>query len=188
MATVDFDRLSLGEITTTGKGARSVPFLYGKDAVIWQPASAMTVAYEPGVFSGEDTARVNICFRPPSDVQDALVQLDEWVVEHGTKNSERLFGRALTEEQIRARYAPSLKISDKGYPPILRAKMNVAGKGQVKIWQDKRPREAPETWSGASVNARLLVKSLYLMGGNFGCTFEATDISVLEEPTSSCPF
>ena len=188
MADLNFEQLSLGEILTTGKGAKSVPFLYGKDLVIWLPASPLTVAYEPGTFSGEDVARVNICFRPPDDVQDTLVQLDEWIVAQATKSSERLFGKALTEEQVRARYAPTLKQSDKGYPPVMRCKMNQSGKGQVKIWQDKKPREAPETWSGASVNARILVKSLYLMGGNIGVTFEVSDLEILDLPTSSCPF
>jgi hypothetical protein len=188
MASVNFDALSLGDISTSGKGARSVPFLYGKDQVIWQPEAPMTVAYEPGVFSGEDAARVNICFRPPSELQDVLVQLDEWVVEQGARHSERLFGRPLSEDQVRAKYQPALKVSDKGYPPILRCKMNVSGKGQVRIWQDKKPREAPETWAGCSVNARIWLKSLYLMGGNFGCTFEVSDLCVVEEPSSFCPF
>ena len=59
---------------------------------------------------------------------------------------------------------------------------------QVKIWQDKKPREAPETWTGASVNARILIKSLYLMGGNIGVTFEVSDVEIVDLPTSSCPF
>ena len=188
MATIDFDCLQLGDVFMSGKGAKSVPFLYGKNPVVWQPESSLTVAYEPGVFSGEEAARVNFCFRLETEVEEALVQLDEWVVEQATKNSERLFGKPLSEDQVRAKYQPALKTSDKGHPPVLRAKMNVSGKGVVRIWQDKKPREAPSPWSGCTVNARLLIKSLYLMGGNFGCTFEVSDISVLEEPASSCPF
>ena len=128
MADLNFEQLSLGEILTTGKGAKSVPFLYGKDLVIWLPASPLTVAYEPGTFSGEDVARVNICFRPPDDVQDTLVQLDELIVKQATKSSERLFGKALTEEQVRAKYATTLKLSDKGYPPVMRCKMNLSAR------------------------------------------------------------
>ena len=133
MATIDFDCLQLGDVFMSGKGAKSVPFLYGKNPVVWQPESSLTVAYEPGVFSGEESARVNICFRLQTDVEEALVQLDEWVVEQATKASERLFGKAMNEDQIRAKYQPALKTSDKGYPPVLRAKMNVSGKGVVKI-------------------------------------------------------
>ena len=121
MATIDFDCLQLGDVFMSGKGAKSVPFLYGKNPVVWQPESSLTVAYEPGVFSGEEAARVNICFRLQTDVEEALVQLDEWVVEQATKASERLFGKAMNEDQIRAKYQPALKTSDKGYPPVLRA-------------------------------------------------------------------
>ena len=103
MATIDFDRLQLGEVSTSGKG-KSVPFLYGKTPVVWIPGSSLTVAYEPGVFSGEEVSRVNVCFRLPTDVEDELVQLDEWVVKQATSNSERLFGKALSEEQVRAKY------------------------------------------------------------------------------------
>ena len=187
MATLDFDRLQLGDVSTTGKG-KNVPFLYGKTPVVWIPESSLTVAYEPGVFSGEEVSRVNICFRLQSDVEDELVQLDEWVVKQATSHSERLFGKALSEEQVRAKYQPALKTSDKGYPPVLRAKMNISGKGVVKIWQDKKAREPPNPWSGCAVNGRLLLKSLYLMGGNFGCTFEVSDLEIVEEPASSCPF
>lgn len=188
MANLDFDRLQLGELTTTGKGAKSIPFLYGKEQVIWQPVSPMTVAYEPGVFSGEDTGRVNICFRPQCDLNDTLVELDEWVVTQVRLRSERLFGKALTEDQIRARYAPTLKTNDKGYAPVMRCKMNTQGKAAVKVWQDQKAREPPDQWAGCNVNARIWVKSLYIMGANFGVTFEATDISIIEEPTSECPW
>jgi len=188
MATLDFDRLTIGDLATSGKGAKSAPFFYGKDAVVWQPEEVMTVAYEPGVFSGEDVSRVNLCLRPPQDVQDQLVELDEWVVRAVAASSERLFGRPQTEDQVRARYAGSLKVSDKGYPPVLKTKMNKDGKGAVRIWAEKKARTAPEVWSGCTVSVRLVLKSLYFMGANFGLTFEATDISIEGEPVSECPF
>ena len=188
MATIDFERLAIGEMSTSGKGAKSAPFLYGKENVIWQPESNMTVAYEPGVFSGEDVARVNLCLRPPEDVQEQLVELDEWIVRAVAASSEKLLGRPQTEDQVRARYAGSLKMSDKGYPPVLKCKMNKDGKGQVRIWQDKKPRAAPERWSGCNVNVRLVLKSLYFMGANFGVTVDVSDVSIDSEPVSECPF
>ena len=188
MATLDFDRLSIGDLSTSGKGAKSAPFLYGKDPVVWQPESDMTVAYEPGVFSGEDVSRVNLCLRPTQDAQDLLVELDEWVVRAVAASSERLFGRPHTEDQVRARFAGSLKVSDKGYPPVLKVKMNKDGKGAVRIWSEKKARTAPEVWSGCTVGVRLVLKSVYFMGANFGVTFEVTDVSIQAEPVSECPF
>ena len=188
MATIDFDRLTIGDLATSGKGAKSAPFLYGKDAVVWQPPCTMSVAYEPGVFSGEDVSRVNLCLRPDENVQGHLVELDEWVVRAVAASSERLFGRPQTEDQVRARYAGSLKVSDKGYPPVLKCKMNKDGKGAVRIWRDKKPGVFPEVWSGCSVDCRIILKSIYFMGANFGLTFEVTDVSIEAEPISECPF
>ena len=188
MATLDFDRLTLGELSTSGKGAKSAPLLYGKDNVVWQPESQMTVAYEPGVFSGEDVSRVNLCLRPPEEVQEQLMELDEWIIANVASNSERLFGKQQTQDQVRARYAGSLKLSDKGYPPTLRCKMNRDGKGQVRIWADKKPRQPPEIWSGCAVNVRLILKSLYFMGANFGVIVDVSDVSIDSEPVSQCPF
>ena len=188
MATLDFESLALGDLTTTAKGAKSAAFIYGKDPVVWQPETAMTVAYEPGVFSGEDVARVNLTLRPVEQVQAELQELDEWIVRQVTAQSDRILGRAQTEDQVRARYAPTLKVSDKGYPPTLRCKMNLSGKGQVRIWSGKQSRPNPEPWTGCLVKARILLKSLYIMGANFGVTFEVTDVSVESEPVSECPF
>ena len=188
MATLDFDRLCVGELSVSGKGAKSLPLLYGKESVIWQPKSSMLVAYEPGVFSGEDVARVNLCLGPTDDVQEQLVELDEWVIKTVAADSERILGKRQTEDQVRARYHPTLRVSDRGYPPTLRVKMNVVGKGQVRIWQDQRARDAPETWSGREVNVRLLVKTIYLMGVNFGVTIDVTDDSVCQEALTECPF
>ena len=66
--------------------------------------------------------------------------------------------------------------------------MNKDGKGQVRIWQDKKPRPAPETWSGCTVNVRLVLKSVYFMGNNFGVTVDVTDVAIDAEPVSECPF
>ena len=180
--------LSIGEVSVNGKGAKSAPFLYGKDPVIWIPGSQMQVAYEPGVYSGEDVSRVNLVLRPPEDVRLQLQALDDFVVSYITENSERVLGKHLTQDQVAARYQPVLRHSDKQYPPSLRVKMNRDGKYACKFWQHKEPRHAPETWSGSSVTVRLHVKSLYLMGQNFGVTIDVTDVSIESEPTSYCPF
>jgi len=185
---LNFEQLSIGEVVVSGKGAKSASFQYGKDPVIWLPAASMTVAYEPGVFSGEDVSRVNLCLRPPEDIQDQLSRLDGFVVSFVAANSERLLGKALTEEQALARYQPTLRISEKGYAPTMKCKMNVSGKNVCRVWQGKQSREPPETWAGASVSVRLWLKSLYIMGANFGCTIDVTDVSINQEATRDCPF
>ena len=188
MAAIDFDRLTIGELVTSGKGAKSAPLGYGKEAVAWLPEDVMTVAYEPGVFSGEDVARVNLSLRPSDAVQGQLVELDEWIVATVAANSERLLGKAQTLEQVRARYAPTLKLSDKGYAPTMKCKMNKSGRGAVKIWDGKQLREEPEAWAGSTVKVRLLLKSLYIMGANFGVVLDVTDVSIVSAPVTDCPF
>jgi len=183
-----FDQLIIGEVTTSGKGPKSAQVFSGRDLGVWLPASSMTVAYEPGVYSGEEVSRVNLCLRPTEEVQSELSRLDDWVIAYVTANSERLLGKSQTEEQVKARYQTTLRCNDKGYPPVIRCKMNVYGKGQVNVWSNKESREQPSSWAGCQVKVRILLKHLYLMGANFGLTLDITDVDIENEQMQICPF
>ena len=67
--------------------------------------------------------------------------------------------------------------------------MNLAAPAQTKIWDgEKQPRDAPASWRNASVRPRLVLRGLYFMGSSFGPVVECTDLQILEEAASSCPF
>ena len=52
---------------------------------------------------------------------------------------------------------------------------------------EKKRIPAPASWVGAGVQPRVTLKSLWLMGRQFGCLFEATDV-MLDEVAQECPF
>ena len=51
------------------------------------------------------------------------------------------------------------------------------------------PREMPETWQGLHIQARVVLKSLWIQSRNLGLTLEVSDVMICsqDEPTS-CPF
>ena len=103
------------------------------------------------------------------------------------ENPQKYFGQPLTDEQIRERYQPAIKVSEKGYT-TLRAKMNLSGPAKVRCWSaDKTPREMPLDWSMADVSPRLAIKGLWVMAREFGLLVEMTD-ALIEERSVECPF
>ena len=125
------------------------------------------------------------CFtahRPNQQQQDDLKALDEAILRLCCQSSERLFGKILSESQIRERYQGALKISDR-YPPAVRLKMC-----NVRYWSPAGLAcEPPQNWTEASVKPAIRVKSLWFMTGSFGVLLELTDAQVTQEE-KFCPF
>ncbi len=188
MANFDLSALTLGDVSTSGKGAKSCPF-YSGGSVAAATLEAMPVCYEPSAYGDETATRVNIVFRPPQGVLDAITALDEWIIKTATKDSVKFFGKQKSEEQIRESYQPLVKTSEK-YPPQIKAKLNISGPSTVRVWDgDKKAREQPEIWRGCLVKPRLWLRGLYFMGaGVFGATLECTDVQICEEAGGECPF
>ena len=95
-----------------------------------------------------------------------------------------------SEDLVRESYQPLVKTSEK-YPPQIKAKVNLSGSAIVRCWDaDRKGRGQPETWRGALVKPRLVLKGLYFMGaGLFGATMECTDVQIMQEDgNAECPF
>ena len=186
-ATIDLPAISLGDLVVSGKGAKSSPLSYIGRPVTWTPGP-QGVAYEPSSFSGEDTSRVNLVMRPPPETLRQLEQLDEAIVRLATQQSAKLFGKALSEAEVRARYSPVVKRNDKGYPPSFKCKINVAGRNMVRCWDlAKNPRDLPASWITCAVSPKLTLRSLWMMSKEFGVLIEASDVLV-DEAAEECPF
>ena len=108
MANFDLSALTLGDVSTSGKGAKSCPF-YSGGSVAAATLEPMPVCYEPSAYGDEAAPRVNIVFRPPQGVLDSITALDEWIIQAAAKDSVKFFGKAKTEDQIRESYQPLVK-------------------------------------------------------------------------------
>ena len=185
---LDTNALQLGEVVASGKGAKSAPItLDGLQAIFTM--DPMEIAYQPSAFQDSDSTRVNIVWRPTPDQEEFLDSIDEWILRAAAANSTKLFGKVRTVESLKDSYTPILKKSDK-WASQFKAKMNLQDPAKVKIWDaDGVLREAPESWQGCLTRPRLRLKSVYLMGQQFGAVLEVTDLQVIEEvPESACPF
>ena len=189
MAMLDVNALQMGDVVSSGKGAKSVNLTQdGAPAVM--TLEPMEIAYEPSAYQDQGSTRVNIVFRPTPEVEELLDSIDEWVMREAAVNSVKLFGKARTVDSLKDSYTSILKKSDK-WPSQFKSKMNLQDPSKVKIWDaDACLREAPASWQGCVARPKLRLKSIYLMGTSFGPVLECTDIQIIQEASagSSCPF
>ena len=161
-ATIDISALCLGEVYTSGKGAKSVPICFsgrGLEPVQWTPEECQ-VAFEPTAFNGEDVARVNLVMVATPEVNDFLAELDEQLITLATENSNRIFGKQLTNIEVSGRYTSSIKISEKGYHPRFARKLTFRGGGRCSagIWRSTKERSL-KLGSSARCNRRSFLKA-----------------------------
>ena len=186
MASFDLSALQLGEALAGSKGAKTVPIAANGKPLIWLPG-AHEVAFTPSAFSGEDVSRVNLVLRASGDVVRTLMELDEYICALAAVESTKVFGKSLTLEEVKARFCSSLKTSEK-YPTTFKCKINLAGRGQVKLWDsDRQARKEPGCWTACTAAPRIVVKGLWVSAKEFGVLYEATDL-LLDEAPQSCPF
>ena len=180
---IETSSLTLGEISLSGKGAKSVSIM---PATMWSPGE-LRVLWQPSGFNDPSANRVAISFTSTPEVEVDILQLENWVLETLAANPQKYFGQELSLVQLKGRFTSAIKTSEKGYRS-LRAKMNFTGKGAVQCWTaEKAKRELPEDWTACSVKPRLQIKSIWLMSREFGLLLEMSD-ALLEVVSVACPF
>ena len=108
MATIDLAALTLGDVSVSGKGAKSCQFTSHGLPVV-SNFEAMSIAFEPSAYNDPDASRVNMVFRPTADVIDVLTELDEWVLQAVCQNPTKYFGKQRPLDQICEPYPSSLE-------------------------------------------------------------------------------
>ena len=184
---LNVSNISLGDLVTSKKGIKSIPLSCANKPVVWKP-DAQNIAFEPKTFNNDD--RVNLVMQASPAAIETLNALDEQIVQQCFDDSQRIFGRSLTLDEVRLRYIPCLKLSDKGYEPTFKAKIALTGAGAIKCWNaDKTMRKLPSSWVGCTVQPRILLRCIWIMPTAFGCLFECADTLLAEGETEmECPF
>ena len=171
-------------------GARTATVVNGTIPAVWKPTGLFEIVFEPNSFGNEEGAsRVNLNLRGQSEAVEWMQELDKWMVAHLTANSAKYLGKALTPEEVQARYLSAIKTNEKYNVQMIRTKLNLAGKSKTRLWDPfGKSREEPTRWVGCMVKACLQLK-LYIMPGGreFGALVECVDLQV-GEPTYECPF
>ena len=188
MTSIDISNLAFASLCTTSKGAKQLPAWYTDgEPVSWQPEHFMEVPFEPSAFGDPEASRVTLCVTPSETLSAQIAELDAWCI-NTLISTPSLLGVSLTPEQVKERYASSLKTSEKGYL-TLRCKMNKYGRYAVQCYDtEKEKRSQPDTWRGCSIRPRIVWKGLWVMGRDFGSILEVTHCIVQEGGGDSCPF
>jgi len=113
--------------------------------------------------------------------------LDVWALLYLEENSERLLGRKMTAEQVRASYKPCLRVKDNGkYEPLLHAKITLGGDDPTRFWdENKQQRDPPEltasAWQRSPAQYRFSVPQLWIMAGQCGFLVNITDCKIFPD-------
>ncbi len=187
MASIDPVTLSMGDVVTNLKGAKTIPLSANGTPAVWTPEFCQ-VAFQPTAFGGEDVPRVNLVMKVSEEVICTLTALDHYLMGLLSVNSAKVFGKDMTIDEVKARFSPSIKTSEKGYSSTFKCKIMLEGKGAVKCWDmEKQKRDAPEDWTLCRVRPKITVKNLWLMSREVGILFECSDVQIDESPVA-CPF
>ncbi len=91
---------------------------------------------------------------------------------------------------MKPNYYSGLKENEKYGTTLFKCKMNKAGKVAVRVWNKAGlAREMPESWAGLQIQARVVIKSIWLQSRSFGLTFEIADAMICSEAEpATCPF
>ena len=188
-ASIDLTKLEILEPVNSAKGGKTATIYHSHcGPILWQPAD-MQVVFEPGTYSGEPASRVDLVVRPQADAREMLERLDDFFVSYVTEHSEQILGKKLPRPEVEARYNPCLKAKE-NYAPTAKLKMNLSGKGQVRLWDANGCKcKAPEQWRGLTISVLIRLKGLYVMGKSFGCILEALDVRCVHDPEEQlqCP-
>ena len=186
--TLAVETLTLGDVTTSGKGAKTVPFSVNSGPADFT-LPCLEVAFEPSAYQNDEATRVNLVLKVGALHEAEMATIDQWILEAVAIDPMRFFGKMKSRENLLETYTPCLKKTEK-WGSQFKTKLNLPGSpGGVRLWTaEKQPRGAPEAWAGCLVEVRVRFKHLYMMGAQWGAVIDATDISLLSEPANECPF
>ena len=186
--TLNISDLAFAPLVVTAKGAKQAPVLYTDGSpVAWQIDEYCEVPFEPSAFGDPEANRVTLCFTPSESLCAQIAQFDSWCID-AISSTPGILGVVLTPEQVKERYASSLKLSDKGYR-TLRCKMNKSGRYALQCYDtEKEKRPQPDTWRGCSIRPLLVLRGVWVMGRDFGSIIECSHCCVQECGGEDCPF
>ena len=136
-AGVDVNSFAIGEAQTSARGARHAGILAKGGSTPWvRLPPGLRAPFGATSWQDELTDRKNLDL---TDMPEALVEwlqsLDTWAVEAAFQNSERLFKKKMSREEIAGMYTPVLKPGKGDWPPTLRLKCSTAGSKALRCWE-----------------------------------------------------
>ena len=184
--------LALSEPFVSARGAKSCALTRdGQKQIvtIGHKGDLLTTPFGASSFGDDATTRKTIEFRLASDsIWLAYFDtIDGWAIPYIALNSERLFKKTLTDDQVREIYKPI--VQRKGtYPATIRCKINMSGQNAARCWNalDQRM-PAPEDLRAFELLPRVHISHLWIMNRDCGFVLNTLDLQCVEASTA-CPF
>ena len=146
-----------------------------------------TTPFGASSWNDENASRKTLDFHLSDEQVAELDSFDEWAIGHLAENSERIFKKKLTVEQVAQNYRSPVIRKD-GYRPHLRSKINTVGSHACRAWSETDERiQLPEDLRGCLLVPRIQLSHLWLMSKEFGWVMQVNDMMVLDS-TEECPF
>jgi hypothetical protein len=123
--TLAVEALTLGDVTTSGKGAKTAPFYVNQGPADFT-LPALQIAFEPSAYQNDDATRVNLVLKVGLVHEPDLSKIDEWILDAVSADPVKYFGKAKSRESIEETYTPCLRKSEK-WGSQFKAKVNMPG-------------------------------------------------------------
>jgi hypothetical protein len=182
----------LQDTQTSGRGAKTATLLGCNGSKVMYSIGAggapTCTPFGASTYNDEATARKTLDLRVDDEEAEFFQSLDTWAIEYLSKNSERLFKKAMTPEQVQEHYRSPVATKE-GYQPLVRTKINTSGPNAVRCWDAQRDvTELPEDLRGCQLLAHVHLSHLWIMGRDFGWVFTVHDLMIVEQVSQECPF
>ena len=187
----NIEKLQICEPVANKAGGKTAAILDEKGGPISFTTNILRSPFDASGYNDPDASRVSLCLEADEELVEWCTELDAEILKMCRQQSRMLFGKEVyMESDLKPNYYSAIKQNEKYGTHLFKMKMNKVGKGAVRIWnKGGLPREMPETWQGLHLQARVVLKRLWIQSRNFGLTFEISDAMVCSEAEpSTCPF
>ena len=150
-------------------------------------AEPCTTPFGACAWNDENATRKTIDFHLTDDQAAMFDAFDKWALGYLAAESERIWKKKLTEEQVAQHYRSPV-VRKEGYRPHLRCKINTEGANACRAWsaEDER-RELPQELRGSLLVPRINLSHLWMMSREYGWVCQVGDMMVID-PSEECPF
>ena len=187
----DYQSWRLAAPVPNKAGGKSAGIVDQSGSPITLYTAPLRVPFDAQGFQDETATRVNLCLEANEAITKWAQGLDAHIVALMEARSQVFFGKVLNAAEVSANYHSAIKEADKYGAQLLKLKMNKAGRGCVRVWNEAGiPRSQPATWQDCTVQARATLKGIWIQGRSFGLTWEAVDVLIKTEGDAmmECPF
>jgi len=150
----------------------------------------MSAPFGPSSFDKDANARrlnLDLVLADPA-VREQVSVIDAWAVAYIALHSDRLLKKTMTQEQVKLAYHSCMRdAKDARYHPMLKCKLDKAGKHALCLWDDKG--EAipyPSNWRDIEMKAVIRVSHVWIMGTAFGLVLQVTDAQLFPKESARC--